>query len=152
MAVSAVDTDIQESRRRCLSSMYRCPFVQSRKPLPRGAGLLPGYDGSHLHIVVSSTVTSFPVPDLPLRCLWRKWYRCFQPCTCVACFTSPPRRPPRKGVFPKHSIRSTERPPHWANRSTPMQTRLEKEKQWHEDYFARHQNSAQFPPPFSTAI
>jgi len=26
-----------------------------------------------------------------------------------------------------------------------MQTRLEKEKQWHEDYFARHQNSAQVP-------
>jgi len=33
-----------------------------------------------------------------------------------------------------------------------MQTRLKKEKQWHEDYFARHQNSAQFPLPFSTAI
>jgi hypothetical protein len=26
-----------------------------------------------------------------------------------------------------------------------MQTRLEKEKQWHEDYFARYQNSAQVP-------
>jgi hypothetical protein len=26
-----------------------------------------------------------------------------------------------------------------------MQTRLEKEKQWHEDYFARHQNSARVP-------
>jgi hypothetical protein len=32
MAVSAEDTDIQESRRRCLQSMYRCLSYESRKP------------------------------------------------------------------------------------------------------------------------
>lgn len=45
MSVSTVDTDIQESRRRCLSSMYKCPFVQSRKPTAarRKAALPPKY-------------------------------------------------------------------------------------------------------------
>ena len=81
MAVSAVDTDIQESRRRCLCSLYRRPLPESRKPLRRDLIALPSLsDGSWTHnrclynLPKKSTEQRFPWPGTPVCAQFRSLF------------------------------------------------------------------------------